>query len=305
MQEDCRKGKKVGEKERGERESENVSSICSSIELLDEDDGSVVPKIEKRQKAWEQRYRGMNGRGENAPLRTFVILKFTRLFSNTGERVPKDDLDDLSLPEPTGFSHDKRRYRNGQFRRKSYNSEDFYCDVCDVYVPSANIMESHVQGREHRRRVKPVEKFTCETCLITVSSKETLEAHEKVTFEVCVKHIGVIKLYSNPRARDTSAKWLSTSVRGMTTLRTGKTRRTKGRTPGSGRRTESSRRSWRYSGRTTRGSGGRCKNEKKVGGRRKKGNRYVCVSEYVVTERITESHSSSFTLDDSLRKLFQ
>ena len=52
--------------------------------------------------------------------------------------------------------------------------------MCDTYVTSRNMMESHMSGREHLRRMKPMRKYKCDICRVDVSSQETLEAHLKV-----------------------------------------------------------------------------------------------------------------------------
>ena len=103
--------------------------------------------MEDRQEEWEKRYRPA------AATRAKV-------------KVNKADLTYMTEATPEGINHSRSLYDKGQYR---YNEEEFYCKVCDVYVQSRNTMDSHLSGKEYKRRVKPIQNFYCDVCHVEVS----------------------------------------------------------------------------------------------------------------------------------------
>ena len=111
------------------------------------------------------------------------------VFSVLGRPGVKRDAEDMSLAQ--------KRSRSGR--------NDLYCDICDVWANSTyaqelmnltnmiliinlvfrGVMDAHLTGKEHLRRVKPLREHFCSICNVTVSSEETLRNHQKVILLLC------------------------------------------------------------------------------------------------------------------------
>ncbi|XP_060516809.1 uncharacterized protein LOC132696164 [Cylas formicarius] len=60
----------------------------------------------------------------------------------------------------------------------STNVTSLCCEVCDIKVTSAKILQKHLEGRRHRSRVERVGKtFYCDICEIRANSDVQLKIH--------------------------------------------------------------------------------------------------------------------------------
>lgn len=69
---------------------------------------------------------------------------------------------------------DSKSYDYGQFK---YDEEDLYCEVCDVWTRSRDVMQAHKEGQNHVKRSAKVRRFRCEICLVEVPCQDTLDNH--------------------------------------------------------------------------------------------------------------------------------
>lgn len=89
------------------------------------------------------------------------------------------------LPDQERFLDEKRLdKKRARFDSRSYdyaqykpNQDDLYCDICDVWVKSRDVMESHKGGQNHKRRAAQVKRFRCDMCHVEVPCQDTLDKH--------------------------------------------------------------------------------------------------------------------------------
>ena len=53
----------------------------------------------------------------------------------------------------------------------------YYCDPCDTYTNTFDVMQAHLSGKAHKKQTKQINRFACDLCYIEVSSIETLQTH--------------------------------------------------------------------------------------------------------------------------------
>ena len=57
----------------------------------------------------------------------------------------------------------------------------YYCEPCDTYTNTYDVMQAHLSGKSHKKKTKQINRFACDLCLIEVSSQETLQTHYQGT----------------------------------------------------------------------------------------------------------------------------
>ncbi len=95
-----------------------------------DESGAVLPNLGARQEEWRLRYTP-GGKCTKRDVQTIEAIK---------ERERKD----------WEYSRDRDR-DGGDLGQYRYRHKDFYCDICDVYVGTRNMMLSHMSGKEHMR----------------------------------------------------------------------------------------------------------------------------------------------------------
>lgn len=71
---------------------------------------------------------------------------------------------------------------NEEFRPKKESevkqiNGQYYCEPCDTYTNTYDVMQAHLSGKSHKKKTKQINRFACDLCLIEVSSQETLQTH--------------------------------------------------------------------------------------------------------------------------------
>jgi len=71
---------------------------------------------------------------------------------------------------------------NDEFRPKKETeikrvNGQYYCEPCDSYTNTYDVMQAHLSGKSHKKKTKQIVRFACDLCLIDVSSQETLQTH--------------------------------------------------------------------------------------------------------------------------------
>ena len=137
---------------------------------------------------------GKNGKKESGGAHENAVLL---------QRTNSDGLTSVSKPEAAKTSAIvAESAENGNLNSTSEASNstgitEFYCDVCQLYFPSAAVLENHLNGNRHARRVKSKEalkqlldsglihfrhqegvtEMRCEICKMSVNSSHQLQAH--------------------------------------------------------------------------------------------------------------------------------
>ena len=63
----------------------------------------------------------------------------------------------------------------------------YYCEPCDTYTNTYDVMQAHLSGKSHKKKTKQINRFACDLCLIEVSSQETLQTHYQGKIVIRIK----------------------------------------------------------------------------------------------------------------------
>jgi len=111
-----------------------------------------------------------------------VILSSSNEQTKHGEDELKDDLKDLDSIENAAKLYENQTILSTQTSTVSNGNDagdgTLCCDICNIRVTSAKILQRHLEGRKHISRSQRRGKiFHCDICDVTANSEIQLNIH--------------------------------------------------------------------------------------------------------------------------------
>eukprot|EP00088_Acartia_fossae_P047017 TRINITY_DN5091_c3_g1_i3.p1 TRINITY_DN5091_c3_g1~~TRINITY_DN5091_c3_g1_i3.p1 ORF type:complete len:640 (-),score=152.80 TRINITY_DN5091_c3_g1_i3:578-2497(-) len=105
----------------------------------------------------------------------------------------QDEFMNIDAGDGTGLAVGAKKNKTPKQKPQRENKL-FECEVCNITCTSKDMLDSHLQGKSHNKKMKSGEEFKCEVCEMSLSSEIMYQSHIEGK-----KHLNKVKKLNEPQ----------------------------------------------------------------------------------------------------------